>query len=447
MILLPLILVAILSWSSMSTLHDQWVDWNNTTHTHGYLILSISVWMLWRNTHSLSRHSWQPCLRAAPLFALVAIAWVFSVQAALQLPELALIPVLFWLAILVAAGETWAARTVFAAGYLWFATPVWEVLNGPLQWATIYAVRCLLRLVGIPALFEGNIVQIPSGAFEIAGGCSGLHFFVVALSIGALLGELRGDGIARRLKLLALAAMLALVTNWIRVFTIVVLGHTTHMQHYIVAESHYTFGWLLFAGAMAVFFVIERRISSGPAPFVYVPAKVSPRWGAKAGILMLISLVAGFAVWNRLASRPFTGNWPADVVPDGWFPAPTHDGLWKPRFEGVDSEQVGIWQDGKGNSVERYVGLYRRQLQGKELSDVLNAPYGRQSPDGWQFDVRYSIDGREFQSPSYAQLWYALRALSSFRAPPSVVRVLRSSCEPDCIAAEHQLRRWRHLKE
>ena len=45
------------------------------------------------------------------------------------------------------------------------------------------AVRVLLRTVGIPAYFDGLQFQIPAGSFEIAGGCSGLHFLIVALAI------------------------------------------------------------------------------------------------------------------------------------------------------------------------------------------------------------------------------------------------------------------------
>src|SRR5690606_24257028 len=124
-----------------------------------------------------------------------------------------------------------------------------------------HVVRGLLRVVGIPSHFIGNDVQIPAGTFEIAGGCSGLHFFVVALAIGALMGEMRGDDWRGRLKLLLLAGALALVCNWLRVFTIILAGHYTHMQHYLVAQSHYGYGWMVFALAMVVFFVLERRIA------------------------------------------------------------------------------------------------------------------------------------------------------------------------------------------
>jgi len=53
-----------------------------------------------------------------------------------------------------------------------------------------------------------NYVHIPSGTFEIAGGCSGLHFFIVALAISALYGELQRDSIKIRVALICLAALL-----------------------------------------------------------------------------------------------------------------------------------------------------------------------------------------------------------------------------------------------
>ena len=51
--------------------------------------------------------------------------------------------------------------------------------------------------------------HVPAGSLEIAGGCSGLHFFIVGVAIAALYGELNRDSLRTRVQLVALAALLA----------------------------------------------------------------------------------------------------------------------------------------------------------------------------------------------------------------------------------------------
>ena len=41
------------------------------------------------------------------------------------------------------------------------------------------------------------------------------------------------------------------LTNWCAFFIIVVAGHLTDMQHHLVTDEHYSFGWYMFAGMMA----------------------------------------------------------------------------------------------------------------------------------------------------------------------------------------------------
>src|SRR5690606_16830265 len=162
-----------------------------------------------------------------------AVGWVLVVRAGIGIVEWMALPVILILAIWAAFGPAVARRNLFPIGYLYFAIPIWGSVNGLFQSATVVAVRGLLRVVGVPSHFNGNFVEIPAGTFEIAGGCSGLHFVIVALALAALMGEMRGDDWRGRSILLVLAGALAVVTNWIRVFVIIVAGHQTDMQHYL----------------------------------------------------------------------------------------------------------------------------------------------------------------------------------------------------------------------
>ncbi len=80
-------------------------------------------------------------------------------------------------------------------------------------------MRCrrLIWISGLDAQVHGNFITIAWGTFEIAKGCSGLHFFEVGLAIAALWGELDEQTPAGRIKLMALMGAMAIVCNWIRV--------------------------------------------------------------------------------------------------------------------------------------------------------------------------------------------------------------------------------------
>jgi exosortase len=446
MIFLPLLGVLALCWRSVLALHQQWVDWQDTTHTHGYLIVAITLWMLWRDRREIRVVADSPRVGNLWLFLAMACAWLLLEQAGIQSLEFALLPMLLWIAVLTCSGGAVARRCAFPIAFLYFATPVWGAFNGILQWSTVFAVRVLLRLVDVPAFFDANRVHIPSGTFEIAGGCSGLHFTVVGLACAALLGELRADSWRRRLTLLALAAMFAVATNWVRVFTIVLAGHVTHMQHYLVTQSHYFFGWLVFAVAMFAFLVLERRIPLMSRVFApQVPVKsssdnaASGRWRASHATVVTIMIIALMSLWHMLAARPAAAHMIQMSPPPGWKgPEPVTDD-WHPRFVGVDEEKQAVFRNDEGALVTAYLGFYRNQHQGKEFSGYTNDIRGNARDPEWLISARYRVGERGFRNPTVAQLWYAVQALTRLRSPPSQVLVLRVACRPDCNAGAHWL--------
>src|SRR5688572_28402300 len=193
MIFLVVLIVAAACWPTSVALHQRWTAWEETTYTHGWLIAAVVLFLLWRNRGLLRNAS--PRLEVWPLAALLGVGmlWAFGVRAGLLFIELLLFPLLLWVAIRAAFGAVVARGNLFAMAYLYFAMPLWGAVNWVFLWMTVMVVRVLLRLSDVTAYFDGNLVQVPAGVFEIAGGCSGLHFVIVGLSLGALMGELRGD--------------------------------------------------------------------------------------------------------------------------------------------------------------------------------------------------------------------------------------------------------------
>ena len=181
-----------------------------------------------------------------------------------ELMQQLLLPVMLLLAVYAAAGPQVCRRVAPPLAYLYFAIPLWDQLVPLLQWLTTAVAESLLGLIGVPTQVEGHHVTIPSGRFSIIEGCSGQRYLVIALAFAALAAAIEGLRWRRLLLLLRVAGGLALVTNWLRVVTVIYAGHVTEMQHYLVAQEHRSFGYALFIPLLLAIMWMARRMAAGP---------------------------------------------------------------------------------------------------------------------------------------------------------------------------------------
>jgi len=150
---------------------------------------------------------------------------------------------------------------------LGLSVPIWSDLIPALVALAATVVGYLVSHLGITALIEGHYITLPYGRLVIADGCSGIGYLAISLLLGALLSILNDFRWKGWLAALALASVLALVVNWIRIFVLVVVAYATRMQSTLVSE-HELFGWLLYglAVAPAIYFAPVRRRRVHPAP-------------------------------------------------------------------------------------------------------------------------------------------------------------------------------------
>src|SRR5690349_15687589 len=99
MILLPLLAAVGACWPSFQSLHFTWVDWQTTTHTHGYLIVGLCVWLIWRKFRNFNYAHVPRWWHLLPLCASSTI-WLFAVQAGVQTVEFAVLPMVLWASVL-----------------------------------------------------------------------------------------------------------------------------------------------------------------------------------------------------------------------------------------------------------------------------------------------------------------------------------------------------------
>lgn len=470
---LQMLLVAagfLLLWPTTQQLIVEWEDTDKTTYTHGFLIVLITFWLLLRGRDRLPAQGVAPSFFAALLLAGASMAWLIALRSGIQTGEHLLLPAMMWLAIWSALGWRVASLAAFAVAYLYFAIPLWGAVNELLQTATVVAVELLLRLTSVPAYVDGRIVHLSAGTFEVAGGCSGLHFFIVALALASLYGEVHRDTLRTRLKLLMLALGLALVTNWLRVYFIVLAGYLTDMQHYLVRVEHYRFGWVVFAVAMAAFFFIAGKVPATDresVPATAHPGSSISRRDVLRGIALALMALAIGPLWNAMApaaAAPLPDA--ATLLPvnlEGWAgPQTANASKWRPVFKGADAQRSGEYRSG-GRTVEAFTALYARQAQGKELMGYENSVLetGTEIASRTRIEVNgpalelnvtdsagqqsvlwyaYRIGAMQTHRSIVAQLRYSVASLGT--RPVSSIVALRSRCEPDCEAARSTLQEF-----
>jgi exosortase A len=450
-----------LLWPTARSLLAEWNDdFDSTTYTHGYLVAGICVWLLIRNRQRLQDLRLAPNVWACIALVATGAMWLVAVRAGIQAVHHVLMPAMMWLAVCAGLGFKAALRSAFAIGYLYFAIPIWGYVNPFFQDLTVVAVEFLLGLSGVVAYVDGHLVHLASGVIEIANGCSGLHFVIVGLAIGALYGEVSRDPPKLRVIQLGLALALAVVTNWIRVYVIIVAGYLTDMQHYLVTVDHYTFGWFVFAAAMIVYFVVVARLpaSRAVAGEPRHDLTAAEARGASLGMAIAIALLAVPAVWNTVVPVAASAVLPRDsVLPNGmagWSGPRTSASGWRPVFAGADVEAQGLYESA-GRQVEVFIASYAYQAQGRELIGFGNSVLG----EGADTVIAMAATSRHRMNELVTQrederflTWYGYRVgdlhthqeivaqvsygLASLLGPvPSSVVALRIDCHGDCDSA------------
>ncbi|MEJ2539777.1 MAG: EpsI family protein [Gemmatimonadota bacterium] len=373
--------------TTIRSFHPVWWGW----YTHGYPIAALCLYLLWREGRRLdprTRGWWLALVPVAALSALWLVAWVLSVQVVHQ----AVLPLLVACAATVVYGGSGLRIVAPIAATFLLAVPLWETLTRPLQLLTVAATETLLAVVGLEATVRGETITIPYGTFLVADTCAGLSYLMVALFIGAVYAWLFLRSWPARIAVVALAAAVAIVGNWIRVFSLVVIGYRTEMTSPLV-ESHGTYGWVVFGFSLVVFFVLARRIErwgavapqGGAAPPARWPAETPGPRGFRSRILAAVAAgVVGPLLYLVVSSLPADRTVPEETPglqpAPGWTSTPGAPGAaagWRPDFQGADERIVHTWR--RGDEVGRVDRLvYLEQRQGKELVGGEN----RIAPDG-----------------------------------------------------------------
>ena len=234
------------------------------TFAHGYFILPISLWLIWRDKAYLMSSEVQSTWLPIPLLAVSLFVGLFAYAADInvlsQLSAVTSLIFLLWSLI----GNKLVWRYKFSLAYLLFAVPMGENLIPWLQDVTAWFTVLFLKLNGIPVYVDGLYIQIPTGMFEVAVACSGIRYLIASAAVGALYGYLTYQKTHKQIIFFVFALLLPILANGIRAYGIVAIAYYSDME-YATGADHLVYGWMFFGIIIMLMFWIGGFFADKPS--------------------------------------------------------------------------------------------------------------------------------------------------------------------------------------
>ncbi len=393
------VLVAVY-WPTFMSMVDIW--WRSETFAHGFLIIPISLFLVWRRRQVLTALEPGPDLRGLGSLALLGFGWlaaqVVDVQVIQQLCFVAMIVTLVWILL----GWQVVKEIAFPLGFLFFAVPMGEFLIPPMMDFTANFTVKMIELTGIPVYREGTFFSIPSGDWSVVEGCSGLRYLIASITVGCLYAYLTYHSLWRRLGFIALSIGFPIVANGLRAYMIVMIAHFSDMK-LALGVDHYIYGWVFFGLVMMLMFWIGSFWREDEVPETVKhetllhplsdpsSSRGSGREGNKSDPARLISTVIItvliLALWPLRASQ-IRGNDASRTAPvklvlpqqaGAWQRIEGGLTRWEPRYLYPDAKANAVYSDGN-HKVSMTVLYYRTQAQGRELVNSQNVLVRQKHP-------------------------------------------------------------------
>jgi len=270
------------------------------TFAHGYFILPISLWLLWRDRETLfantTEQSWFALLILVGSLFVGLIAYAADINVLRQLSAIISLIAILWLML----GNKLALYYKFPLFFLIFMVPMGENLIPWLQGVTAWFTVFFLGLNGIPVFVDGLYIQTPTGMFEVAVACSGIRYLIASVAVGTLYAYLTYQKTSKQIIFIIFASVLPILANGMRAYGIVAIAHYSDMK-YATGVDHLIYGWLFFGFVIMFMFWVGGKFAD---PIKATKTKLSSNKAHQHSYFYLASLIFFFVTSILLYSIP-----------------------------------------------------------------------------------------------------------------------------------------------
>ena len=250
-------------WPTIVWMVRTWSD--HPDYSHGFLVLPLATMIAWHRRSSLPS--------TAPGWSIGGMTLIVAAVAMRITGRLVYADFLdAWSLVVLVAGILWFAAgpavarwAAPAVGFLVFASPmpyqIESTASVQLRALATTLSTAGLRIVGQPAVAEGNVIWIGSESLDIEPACSGLRIFIGLIAITYFVAAVSSRGWLDRIVLAAAVVPLAL---WVNAGRIVAIGCAYRLTDDVSIRHtvHDWLGWIMIPTAMAAVFAVQRYFAT-----------------------------------------------------------------------------------------------------------------------------------------------------------------------------------------
>lgn len=360
---------------------------NSQTFHHCFAVIPIALWLVWSDRSRLAATPVKPYWPGMVALSAFGFVWLLGLLAAAQSVSQIALVALVSASVLTVFGTGWLRVLWFPLAYLIFAVPIGEAAIPILMDWTAHVTVAALRLSGVPVHQEGMHFVIPSGRWSVIEACSGAKFLVASVMIGSLYAWLMYRSPRRRAAFLMVSIAMPVLANWLRAYSIVMIGHLSQ-NSLMNNEDHIVFGWVLFSVMLvATFWIGTRWREDAVDPHAPPDAPRPLEWRA-LGPAALIA-VAGLGIWPLMGYAligPLVPDVPRLISPPegvaGWHrDERAVTPKWMRPLEGSKNSVEFVYRK-EDQGVAVFIGAYQNQTQASQVGSSAVA-LARVIDSGW----------------------------------------------------------------
>lgn len=385
----------------------QWLvtrDWIRDDFTYAYVIPPVVLYLMWQKRGTPAGAGPQPSWSGLPILGLgLGLFWLGELAGEFYMLYLSLwllIVSLCWLEL----GWSRVKTLGFPLVMLLTAFPPPNFIYAKISFCLKLASSALgvemIRLYGMAAYREGNVIDLGFTQLQVVDACSGLRYLIPLLVLALLLVSFYKASPWKRVLVLLSAVPLSVVTNSLRIALMGILHRSFGPA---VAEGffHGFSGWFIFMFSLGVLLLemrllrrVGRRRDAGRAGREDAPP---PSAGAQGGrrrarslmppqsLAALVLLGATLAVAHGVEFREAV---PARVPLNAY---PLRLGAWQGERQVMEKRFVDLldltdyiladYRNPSGKAVSFYVAYYASQRKGESIHSPATCLPG----SGWEF--------------------------------------------------------------
>jgi len=386
LVLSPIIFIPLVFYNTTFAMMRVWMV--NETFTHGFLVMPLAIWLIWRKKSQILLLKPSPEPGVFLVLILLLICWLISAAVGVEIAQQFFMVTIIIITIWIAAGRQVVLNALFPLMFLYFLVPFGQVFIPPLMQYTANFTVALIKLVGVPVYQDGLSFVLPTGSWSVVEECSGVRYLIASFFLGSIYAYLNYSSTKKRVIFILLSLMLPIVGNGLRAFGIVMIGHYSGMK-LAVGADHLLYGWVFFGLIIFLLFYAGSFWRDPEGSLEGVNDEHSNSSGSRANyfpsgtllitfLLMMTTLLFSNYIKNAKQGEINPVSFQLPVHFSGWQYDADRSLNWQPVFLNPDTN-ISRGYFFEEDFIQLNIAYYQTQRQGAEAistSNKITSPYG-----------------------------------------------------------------------